>query len=226
MKINYIKIPLSCIPFKEIKSLESIGCEYINASYFSLKEINGTNTCLLSVYNTFNDEKTNEDYSNLLFGRVISEIPRLRNPGKVLKVENDDQQIKVSTFPYLKYSNNDLPDGNWFYTKEGDYFIFSTIESSYESVRHLESISIYADNIVRLRIVIELLKLNIKKGIVSLRLFEFRDIAFRVLKSDFNSKGISEEEFLAGVENWLPLMLSTPLFEDIPKDIRERPLTF
>ncbi len=224
MKINYIKIPLSCIPFKEIKSLEGFDYECISASYFSLKEINGTDTCLLSVYNTFDNDQTNYDNSNLLFGRVVSETPRLRNPGKVIKVENEEQQIKISTLPYLKYSNTDLPDGNWFYTKEGDYFIFSSIESTYESVKHLESISIYADNIVRLRIVIELLKSNVKKGIVNLSLSDFGDIAFKVLKSDFNSKGISDEEFLAGVENWLPSMLNTPLFEDIPNEIRERPV--
>lgn len=224
MKINHIKIPLSCIPFKEIKSLESFGYTYINASYFSLKEINGTNTCLLSVYNIFDNEQTNYDNSNLLFGRVVSEIPRLSNPGKVIKVENYEQEIKVSTLPYLKYSNTDLPDGNWFYTKEGDYFIFSSLESSYESVKHLEGISIYADSIVRLRIVIELLKSNIKKRIVSLSMSDFSDIAFRVLQSDFNSKGISNKEFLGGVENWLALMLDIPLFEDIPITVREKPL--
>ncbi len=225
MKINYIKIPLSCIPFKEIKSLEQLNYEYVNASYFSLKEINGLDTCLLSVYNSFDEEEVNYDISNLLFGRVVSEIPRLRNPGKVIKVKDEEQQIDISTLPYLNYSNTDLPDGNWFYTKEGDYFIFSSIESTYESVRHLESISIYGDRIVRLRIVIELLKSNIKKGIVDLSLAEIKDIAFRVMKSDFNSKGVSDVDILGGVENWLPLMLNTPLFEDIPNEIRERPLT-
>lgn len=224
MKINYIKIPLSCIPFKEIKSLEHLNYEYINASYFSLKEINGLDTCLLSVYNSFDEEEVNYDISNLLFGRVVSETPRLRNPGKAIKVKDEEQQIDISTLPYLNYSNTDLPDGNWFYTKEGDYFIFSSIESTYESVRHLESISIYGDRIVRLRIVIELLKLNIKRGIVDLSFAEIKDIAFRVMKSDFNSKGVSDVDILGGVENWLPLMLNTPLFEDIPNEIRERPV--
>lgn len=224
MKINYIKIPLSCIPFKEIKSLEGFYCEYINASYFSLKEINRTDTCLLSVYNTFDNDQTNYDNSNLLFGRVVSETPRLRNPGKVIKVKDEEQQIDISTLPYLNYSNTDLPDGNWFYTKEGNYFIFSSIESTYQSVRHLESISIYGDSVLRLRIVVELLKMNIKKGIVDLSLTECKDIAFRVLKSDFNSKGVIDVDILGGVENWLPLMMNTPLFEDIPNEIRERPV--
>ena len=117
-----------------------------------------------------------------------------------------------------------MPDGNWFYTKEGNYFIFSLIESTYQSVRHLESISIYGDSVLRLWIVVELLKMNIKKGIVDLSLTEFKDIAFRVLKSDFNSKRVINVDILGRVENWLPLMLNTPLFEDIPNEIRERPV--
>jgi hypothetical protein len=219
MKETYIKLPLASIPFSEIGLLKDFKLEDINCSYILLKELNGTDKCLVSVFSPFH----NVEERVLMFGRVLSEIPQKRGIAKVLKTDEVDFDIEKNDLPHLKYSNNgDKYSGNWFYTKDGNYFIFSTIKSEYDKVRHLEGISVYADNILRLRIVIELLKDKMKERKEELSLDEFSAIAFKVLRSDPLTKRLSNEDILAGVSNWLPGMLDIPRFEDIPITYRER----
>jgi hypothetical protein len=220
MKETYIKLPLSSIPFSEIKLLKDFKMESIDCSYILLKEFNGMDKCLISVFSPF---QKNTGDKELMFGRILSEIPQKRGFAKVSKIKEIDCDIKKEDLPHLKYSNNgDKDTGNWFYTKDGNYLIFSTIKSEYEKVRHLEGISVYADNILRLRIVIELLKNRLNERQEELSLDDFRTIAFKVLRSDPLTKRLSNEDILEGVSNWLPSMLDVPRFEDIPIIYRER----
>jgi hypothetical protein len=220
MKQIYIKLPLSSIPFSEIKLLNDIKMENIDCSYILLKEFNATDKCLISVVSPF--QKYNGD-RELMFGRVLSEIPQKRGVAKVSLIKEIDCDIRKEDLPHLKYSNNgDKVTGNWFYTKDGNYFIFSTIKSEYEKVKHLEGLSVYADNILRLRIVIELLKDRINERQEELSLDDFNVIAFKVLRSDPLTKRLSDKDILEGVSNWLPSMLDIPRFKDIPITYRER----
>lgn len=220
MKETYIELPLSSVPFSEIELLKDFKLESINCSYILLKEFNGLDKCLISVFSPFKkDGRENE----LMFGRVLSEIPQKRGVAKVSKIKEIDRDIKKEDLPHLKYSNNsDKHTGNWFYTKDGNYFIFSTIKSTYENVKHLEGISVYADNILRLRIVIELLKDKMNERQKELSLNECFEIAFKVLRSEPLTKRLSDEDILEGVSNWLPSMLDVPRFQDIPIAYRER----
>jgi len=124
--------------------------------------------------------------------------------------------------PDLKYSANVncSPEGNWFYMKEGNYMIFSSIKSEFEKVRHLEGISMYDDSIIRLRVVIELLKKKVKQGKVKLSIEDYKNVAYEVLLSDPVLARADENMLKSGVNNWVPCMLSTPLYEDVPKNIR------
>lgn len=220
MKELYIKLPLSSIPFSEIKLLKDFKMENIDCSYILLNEFNGTDKCLISVFSPF--QKNTMD-KGLMFSRVLSEIPQKRGVAKVSKIKERDCDIKKEDLPHLKYSNNgDKNTGNWFYTKDGDYFIFSTIKSEYEKVRHLEGISVYADNILRLRIVIELLKNILSERQEELSLADFKIISFKVLRSDPLTKRLSNEDILEGVSNWLPSMLDVPRFEEISEKYKEK----
>lgn len=223
MEINYIKLPLTSIPFEEIPSLEKVDYQYVCCSYFSLSTFMNLDYYLLSVYDAFNSNDLEEiAETKLLFGRVISEAPSKRGVNKVAKVGNIEKDIQSKDLPYLKYSNNKQIDGNWFYVKEGKYFAFSAHKSNYEQVYHLEGISLYGDIILRLRVVVELLKRNIKKGLLTLTEKQFKDIAFKVLRSESSTKKLSDEEIQNGVNNWIPSMLMIPLFEEIPEELKER----
>lgn len=220
MKETYIKLPLATIPFSEIKLLEDVKLESINCSYIPLKEFNGTDKCLMTVYSPHMDSF---DKDKMLFGRVLSELPQTRGKSKVMKVGQAERVIEKQNLPHLKYSNNnDKETGNWFYAKDGNYFIFSTFKSTYDKVSHLEGISIYADNILRLRIVIELLKERMNEQQIKLSMDDLRSIAFSVLRSDPLNSCLSDHDILDGVTNWLPAMLDVPRFEDIPVDLREK----
>ncbi|TCD05836.1 hypothetical protein EZ449_15335 [Pedobacter frigidisoli] len=223
MDVHYFKLPLGNIPFKEITSLEDINYTYVYCSYFSLKPFKGLDYYLLSVYNVFEPTDIGEiDDGNLLFGRVISEEPSKRGVNKVIQVKTEKRAVDEKDLPHLKYSNSKHTDGNWFYVKDGDYFAFSGIESSFDKVAHLEGISIYGEIILRLRIVIELLKKNIKKGLAEISVKEFNEIAFNILRSEPSTKKISDEDIQYGVNNWLPSMLMMPLFEEVPDIHKER----
>jgi hypothetical protein len=223
MDIHYIKLPLNTIPFSEIPSLEKIDYNHVCCSYFSLKSFMGLDYCLLSVYNAFENtdvDKINE--SNLLFGRVISEVPSKRGVNKVIQIKTITKNVEKDDLPHLKYSNTKQIDGNWFYVKDGNYFVLSGIKSSFANVKHLEGIAIYGEIILRLRIVIELLKENIKSKLIVLSKKQFNEIAFRVLRSEPSTKKISDEDIRYGIDNWLPSMLMVPLYNEIPNEFKER----
>lgn len=220
MKETHIKLPLSSVPFSEIELLEEIKLKSIDCSYFLLEEFNGMDKCLISVFSPFQEDS---EEKKMMFGRVLSEVPQMRGGAKVLKINEVNIDIKKEDLPHLKYSNNgDKHIGNWFYTKNGDYFIFSAVRSEYEKVKHLEGISVYADNILRLRIVIELLKDKIEESHKKLSLEDFKVIAFKVLRADPLTKRLSDADISEGVANWLPSMLDMPRFEDVAPAYRER----
>ncbi len=157
-----------------------------------------------------------------MFGRVLAEEPTKRGKDKIVKLEQTDLQIKKTELPHLNYSNSEEPTGNWFFVQDGNYYIFSAIRSTYEKVKHLEGISVYADMTLRLRIVIELLKRNVRDEKVSLTDAQFKEIAFKVFKAEPSAKKVNDSEILQGIDNWLPSMLMTPLFEEIPENYREQ----
>jgi hypothetical protein len=71
----------------------------------------------------------------------------------------------------MKYSNvnrppDDDPGRNWFYMNKGEYLIMRAKRSEFSKVAHLEDITLQTT--IALRIVIELLKRNVKKGLVRL----------------------------------------------------------
>jgi hypothetical protein len=220
MKRTYIKLPLSHIPFSEIELLNDFKLKSIDCSYILLKDFNGSDKCLISVFSPFSKDEGEE---KMLFGRVLSEVPQIRGTAKVSKIKDVFIDIEKQDLPHLKYSNNgDKHTGNWFYTKNGDYFIFSTLRSEYEKVRHLESISVYADNILRLRIVIELLKTKVAENNIKKSFDYFKMISFKILRSDPLTKRLSDEDIWEGVANWLPSMLDMPRFNDVEPFYRER----
>ncbi|WP_343539616.1 hypothetical protein [Sphingobacterium thalpophilum] len=53
-----------------------------------------------------------------------------------------------------------------------------------KNIKHLEGIGIYAEHILRLRTVFELLKANVERGLTSLTINEYLNIGFTVFLSD------------------------------------------
>lgn len=218
---TYYKLPVASIPFKEIPSLEYFIEDYIYCSSFPLVEFMKLDYHMLSVYKTFDKEIGDINSlkkKELLFGQVVSDQLPTRGKSKCLKLGTTTDSISKEQLPHLKYNSSGTYDlnGNWFYMKDGDYVILSGIRSEFEKVKHLEGIAIYGDNIVRLRVVMELLKKNAKEGLVKLSTNDYREIAYKVLKTDPTLLKSDDDIIRDGVDNWLPSMLLTPLYEDIP----------
>jgi hypothetical protein len=222
---TYYKLPVSNIPFNEIPSLELISHDYIYCSSFPLIGFMGLDFYLISVYNAFDNQIVDlSELSDkeLLFGKVVSEKLPTRGKYNCLKINSVEQEVSATTLPDFKYSpgNTYSSGGKWFYMKEGNYVILSGIKSEFERVKHLEGISIYGENIIRLRIVMELLKKNVKQGKLKLSIEDYKNIAYKVLRSDPALSRADEGMLKDGVNNWVSPILSTPLYEDIPKNIR------
>lgn len=215
----YYKLPLDSIPFKEIPSLEEVVSEFVYCSLFSLIDFTRLDLNLLRVYDLFDKDVKNLDEiqsNELLFGEVVSDRLPLRGKGKCIKLGSIEEAISPESLPDLKYNSSD----NWFYMKEGNYVVLSGIRSEFEKVNHLERIAIYGENIIRLRIVIELLKKNVKRGLLTLSVEEYKEIGFKALRADPSMVRANDRLIMDGIDNWVPSMLTTPLYEDIPKQYR------
>jgi len=226
LPVTYYKLPLGSIPFEELPSLEDVGYEYVYCKSLPLAEFMGLDYHLLSVYDLLDVEIDVADLKegSLLFGEVVSDKLSTRGKAKCVKLSEVNENISKDDLPYLKYSpgNDYSSEGKWFYMKDGDYVILKGIRSEYERVKHLEGIAIYGDNIVRLRIVIELLKRNVERGIIKLSFDQYKDIAYKVLRTDPTLLKSDESIIRDGVDNWVPSMLSTPVYSSIPKEHRGR----
>jgi len=225
LTVTYYKFPLASIPFKDLPSLQSLNYKYIYCSSFPLIRFMGLDYHLLSVYNIFDDEAgsiNDLQDKELLFGQVVSTKLSNRGSAKCIKIGSVEKHILKEDLPYLKYNSGvDVsPSGKWFYMKDGNYVVLKGIKSEYEKVKHLEGIAIYGDNIVRLRVVIELLKKKVNSGKLNLTDEEYKTIAYKVLRTDPTLLKSDEAIIREGVNNWLPSMLSTPLYSDIPTEYR------
>jgi len=222
---TYYKLPLSNIPFQQIPTLEFMSYKFIYCSSFPLMGFMGVDFQLMSVYDAYDDQVL--DFSELkekelLFGKVISGKLSTRGPSKCLKIGSVEEEVIATMLPDLKYSAdlNCSSHGNWFFMREGKYMLFSSIKSEFERVRHLEHMATYGDSIIRLRVVMELLKKNVKQGKVELSIEDFKNVAYNVLKSDPVLGRADEDMLKSGVDVWVPCMLTTPLYEELPKNIR------
>lgn len=217
---TFYRLPIDSIPFKEIPSLESLNYRCLYCSSYPIKEFMGSDFYLVSVFNAFDcafQSVIDIEAKPLLFGEVLSIGLPLRGATKAVKVGSVSNIMSSLALPDLKYhsSSSNPINGNWFYMKEGKYLILHGIKSDYEKVKHLESIALYGENIIRLRVVIELLKKNVKDGILKLTEKDYNNIAYKVLRSDPSLSKTDDETIWDGVNNWLPSMLSMPLYEDI-----------
>lgn len=235
MKIEEIfyTIPIDKEVIKQIPSLEKFNytncyCKATPLNYLSSLG----NLFLISIYDFFS---TNKDEiisiellkkQELLYGRVLCEKISSRGKDKFIKLGGASSDIELTDMPYLRYNSsisNSL-NGNWFYIKPAEYYIFSAIESKFENVRHLETLSIYVESIIRLRIVIELLKKNISNNLISLSKSDLIKIGCSYLRPESLFKSIDDETLLSGVENWIDEMLLPPVFGEIPLNNREIPI--
>lgn len=224
-EIRYYQVPLTNIPFSRIPSLEHIDCKTVICSEYFFPDENGA--WLISVFDAF--DKTKEVLDNfkelkLFFGTVLSQRFPRGGKNKCILLLKTEIEIEKEDLPHLRYSSKYVDDerGNWFYAKEGKYYLFATTKTEYEKAKHLEDIAIYGDWLIRLRIVIELLKKNIKDGKVKLTTDEIKKIAFEVIRCEPSLSKSTESELMDGVNNWVPTMMFTPLIEDIPEEIRGR----
>ncbi|MCP9747819.1 hypothetical protein [Lacihabitans sp. CS3-21] len=224
--LRFYELPLKNIPFSSIPSLEKCTYKSIICSELLLHE--SDEKCIISVYNLFDIAPEIEylDDENLLFGKVLSErLPR-RGVNKCNLISEQRVNIDKFELPHLRYTSKvrDSPEGNWFYTNNGDYHILSAIETEYSKAKHLESISIYGDWVIRLRVVIELLKRNEKIGLINLNINQLKEIAFNVMRNEPSLSKLNDAALINGVNNWIPSMMITPLISDIPLNQRGKVL--
>lgn len=224
LKKIFFKLPLFNIPFVDIKSLEKINYDYITCSSISIKDFMNIDTFLIEVYNIYDDISLplNRLNENVLFGGVVSFGLPTRGKYKCIKINEFDEKICSEDLPDLKYSPQRVysNEGQWYYMEKGNYYVFSGKEARYEDVSHLEGIAIYAENTLRLRVVFEMLKKNVEKGLIQLKYEDYLDIGFKVLRSDPSMNRLNDEMVLDAANNWIPTILNMPLYSVIPEVIR------
>ena len=220
-----------------IKQIPSLGMFDFDSCYCSSTYIgdlcDNKDLYLVSIFNTFDsDDKTSDINFNLtselLFGRVLSEKFSIRGINKFVKIkEIKNVNLKKEDLPFLRYnsslSNN--RDGNWFFVRPAEYYILAAKKSTFQSVRHLETLSIYSEGILKLRIIIELLKNNISKGLIKNEEIDFYEIGLFYLKNEHFFKNVDLITLKSGVKNWIDEIILTPSYSDISEAYREQPIT-
>lgn len=209
-------LPLNDIPFNKIPSLGDFKYKYVECEEIRIDNIFLEGTSIVKVFNVFHIDKTESyiDTNNVLFGPVLSQ--NLSTRGKVKCISKAKKSVKIieQNLPELKFTTK---NGLTFFTKGGKYSAMYGIEANKERVNHLEGIHIYGDWLLKLRVVIELLKKNVKEGLVQLDIKDYKEIAHKVLRSEPALEKFNEFTYNDAVNNWIPSMLSMPLIEDIPK---------
>lgn len=226
LKQTIYKIPLEKNIINQIHSLEKFDFDncYCDALYIG-DICDNKDLYLVSVYDMFGgDEDLNiNKKQNLLFGRILSEKFSTRSKNKFIKIkEVDIKNIDKNSLPFLRYNSSLSGDinGNWFFVEPCEYYILGAKKSNFEAVNHLETLSIYSEPIIKLRIIIELLKKNKKKGIITN--VDFYEVAFFYLSNEGSFKNIGSVELKAGIKNWVNEITMTPIYDDILASKREK----
>ncbi|GAA4335867.1 hypothetical protein GCM10023149_44150 [Mucilaginibacter gynuensis] len=227
IKTTFYKLPLQFIPFSKIPTLNGLNYQYAYCSSFPLITFMTLDAHMVTVYNSFDNEiKDLDELQNkeLLFGSVVSEKLSTRGKAKCIVIGTKEGSLIKEDLPHLKYSsnNNNELEGNWFYMEHGKYFILNGVASKFENVKHLEGIALYGDAVLRLRIVIELLKINVNKHGLTFSMQDYKDIAYKVFKADPVFLKTDDNLIKDGINSWIPGMVLTPSYVDIPKEIRGR----
>ncbi|WP_298731630.1 hypothetical protein [uncultured Chitinophaga sp.] len=219
-QVFYFRIPLNNIAFGKLPfqmTYKYAYCRYYSTSLLC-QERPASN--IIGVYDYLSDEPIN-DYSILLgkdwlFGEVLTYPPPLRGEAKwsvIGKMPIDSVNIRL---PHFKFGKND----SWFYLKDGKYYLFAGVKAAKEKVNHLEHSNINAENTIKLRIIVELLKRESKSRKLEIPNEEWENIAFMVLRSEYIHRKDSDERIREFVSNLLPDMLNQSIYSEIPPEIR------
>lgn len=224
LELKYFKMNLNNIPFEKLKGLENLKYENIICSQYKMPL--NEKMYLVTTYNCFNCSEIDYTKLEVLFGPVYSDNLPNRGVNKCSLILKTNFDLVLSELPHLRYTTRieDHPDGNWYYCKDGKYYIFAAIETTYEKAKHLEPITYYGDWVIRLRMVFELIKKRIKYDGLTYSKEELDNIAYIILKAEPTLDRLDEEEIWNGVHNWVGSMMFTPLYEDIPLEIRGKVL--
>jgi hypothetical protein len=215
--ITYYKLPLHSIPFEEIPSLENKDYKYVFCNSMSLQPFMGIDLYLTTIYNAFDNavkDIAELDGTQLLFGKIICDKISTRGKEKAIKLGAVDKLVSQQDLPDLRVVSKP------FYMTQGNYFLFKAIESEYSKVNHLETNILQGDSIIRLRVVIELLKQNTRLGLLHLDIKQFKDIAFKVLRSDSVLEKTEDSDLTSYINSTVPEILAIPLFQEIPEQFR------
>jgi hypothetical protein len=226
LELRYFSMPLTNIPFHKIKGLNGLSYKNIVCSeyYVPLNE----KMCFTTAYDFFDFDNNSKELPQMpiLVGPLFSDNLPLRGVNKCKLILKTSFQIEIDELPHLRYTSKlrDDKGGNWYYCKDGKYYIFAAIETTYEKAKHLEPITYYGDWVIRLRLVFELIKKRIKYDGLTYSKEELDNIAYIILKAEPTLNRLDEEEIWNGVHNWVGSMMFTPLYEDIPMEIRGKVL--
>jgi phage terminase large subunit-like protein len=228
---RYYAVPLEYLPFQDIPSLENTKIKVGHVSFVPLSEKGNYDLHLVTIYDNFNENATVEELreSPFLCGQLLAEPSASRGKVKFRLIGSEEVQLSDEDYPDMKYSKNiqqptaDYSSGNWFYVEKGNYYILAAIKSDFAKVRHLESMVMHTDIRIRLRIVIELLRRNVKNGLINLNEENFKEIGALSLKADplFRTKD-KDQRVKRFADTEIPPMLSVPIWDDIPEALRGR----
>ncbi|CAN1571307.1 hypothetical protein MCERE19_03237 [Spirosomataceae bacterium] len=224
LELKYFKMNLNNIPFEKIKGLENLKYQNIICSQYPMPL--NDKMYMVTTYDCFDCLEFDTSKLEVLFGPVYSDNLPTRGVNKCSLILKTKFDLALSELPHLRYTSKIRDDkrGNWYYCKDGKYYIFAAIETTYEKAKHLEPITYYGDWVIRLRMVFELIKKRIKYDGLTYSKEELDNIAYIILKAEPTLNRLDEEEIWNGVHNWVGSMMFTPLYEDIPMEIRGKVL--
>jgi hypothetical protein len=202
IKFNYFSIPLDSIDLKYLPF--EFQYKYAYGYIYSLEPLTGRNESICGIYNHFSKDLSSIDdfeKSDILFGPVICPYLPFRGRFSCKKIYSSSLNIDLVDLPKFKYING---VGDCFVMERGFYALFESKKADCKEVEGFEFTNQYAENTIRLRIIVELLK---RKGLVGkLSHNEIRQICYNIYRSDQVNIKRSDLDLMHSLDHLLPRM--------------------
>lgn len=154
----YYKIPFNCIDFSlipfDIAPFDFVNCFVYK---FQIKKDYPINQ-ICGILNSFNENISDIEVlekKDLYINELLMSHFPLRGSNKWIKINQIETVIKKAQMPKFKDRLSNL---KWIIMKNGLYALGESETSTYEDVKHLEYVNLIGDNIIKVRILVEIVK--------------------------------------------------------------------
>ena len=205
IKKNYYKVPFENIDFNSLP-FKVTPIKFLYAYHYATKLQNEREISVCGVLDAFENFKVNAVKNNdsLFFKEVLFFTPPTRGLGKWEKVNQvviSEEDLILPKFRYSPmeddgYDLNEYPKGKWFVLENGYYGVLDAKKSTYSKVCSLEESNIYAEDLLRVRTVVELVKrqYNVTEKDYAKYKTKFETLFQVIYNSSFTKYRVSDRE--------------------------------